>query len=679
MVSTDARDFSRRVMARNSFLLLTGILLALAPGGCSDADSPNSTPDPAIDGCLDYNQYSIYSEAPMAGMADWFNGAQAVATQGDRAYVAGGRYGLQIFDISDRSAPVLLSSLPFPSIARALEVSVLGDYAYVLDFDTDEGALRVIDISNSASPRIVQTLPVPGGYQGLDIVWPCVYVARGGLGLAVFDISRPAQTRQMGQIELSGMVEDVAVDNGYAFCLVRGGVLEVVDVHDPRDLNIISSQAPDYVNSWARGIDVAGGLAVTSGDSMRIIDVSSPRSPDFVASIGVRGRDVVLLDHRAMVINEDDMVLTEVDVSDPTDPVVSAVLDLPRGPAFESASRSSLTTDGSYAYLAVTGYGFQIADVSTPGDPVLLAQYATMGPTYDVAYLNGYAYVACGPHGLEVFEVDDPASPQLVGWIKEPSPLYSIVEEGGWIYAVGGGELFVFDLSQPTVPPVSGRIDLEARGAILDVEGSLACVTRSFYTLALIDVSNRAEPALVGEVSLPGEPVSACLSKGFAYLATEGAGLVVVDVDPPDEAAIVAVVETTDEATAVTVDGDRLYLAAGELHAFDVADPATPILLGVSSSRFFDTEDLLVADGLVYAKSRYRIRVCDIADPTLLIGKTVLEHGGYSRSPGGLALAPDTVLIAKGGNSVLKLAGLGFMWRNCGDGSIQSSTALTGP
>jgi hypothetical protein len=76
--------------------------------------------------------------------------AYEVKVQGEYAYVAAGRDGLKIFDISDRRNPVEVGSLP--SNRYMTKVEVFGDRAVAIDVGPESYGW-VVDISDPANPR----------------------------------------------------------------------------------------------------------------------------------------------------------------------------------------------------------------------------------------------------------------------------------------------------------------------------------------------------------------------------------------------------------------------------------------------------------------------------------------------------------------------------------------------
>jgi hypothetical protein len=87
-----------------------------------------------------------------------------VAVSGSTAYVADGRGGLRVVDVSDPANPTEVGAYDTPG--RAGGVAVSGSTAYVADGD---GGLRVVDVSDPANPTEVGAYYTPGRAGGVAV------------------------------------------------------------------------------------------------------------------------------------------------------------------------------------------------------------------------------------------------------------------------------------------------------------------------------------------------------------------------------------------------------------------------------------------------------------------------------------------------------------------------------
>src|SRR3989304_1576552 len=89
--------------------------------------------------------YAITNPVLVGSVVVPISDAQQIFVSGNYAYTTVNSDILQIFDISNPSAPIALGSYDALAPGMALDVAVSGNYAYVAD---NAGGLRVVDVSN---------------------------------------------------------------------------------------------------------------------------------------------------------------------------------------------------------------------------------------------------------------------------------------------------------------------------------------------------------------------------------------------------------------------------------------------------------------------------------------------------------------------------------------------------
>ena len=148
--------------------------------------------------------------------------------------------------------------------------------------------------------------------------------------------------------------------------------------------------------------------------------------------------------------------------------------------------------------------------------------------------------------------------------------------------------------------------------------------------LLILDVSNPAVPARLGQAILPDAVLGIHPASSHLFLAVKTAGLWALDLSNPAQPAVTGSCSLPGEANGVFVVGDRAYVAAGAagLHVVDVADPAHPALLGTCDTPG-EALGVYVAGDLAYVADKNGLRVIDVADPLQPI-----EIGSFAGSGG---------------------------------------------
>jgi len=151
--------------------------------------------------------------------------AQAVAVQGDYAYVAAEFGGLIIIDIHDPADPQRVGGYDTGGYAHGLAVA--GNYAYVAD---GTNGVQLIDIRDPANPQRVGGYDTTDEARGVAVQGDYAYVAAQWGGLMIVDIRNPANPQRVGGYATSGSAEGVAVAGNYAYVAEEQAGLEVIDL-----------------------------------------------------------------------------------------------------------------------------------------------------------------------------------------------------------------------------------------------------------------------------------------------------------------------------------------------------------------------------------------------------------------------------------------------------------------
>jgi hypothetical protein len=334
------------------------------------------------------------------GQADLANGAagsKSVYVQGRYAYItegdtAGDTNGLEIFDVSDPSAPVLLSQT---TLARFVvgtgAIYVQGRYAYIAESGTTN-AFEIFDISNPAAPLRVSQRNLAAFNNGsgntIYVQGRYAYIAEGGgttNAFEIFDISNPAAPVRVSQSTLVNggfnQVAGIHVQGNYAYIAEdgQGGGFEIFDISNPASpLRVASSTLANSATFAAAAIYVQDSYAyiVEGGgttNAFEIFDISDPRSPSRVsqstllqggsnggADIYVQGR-YAYITHGLSATNAIEIF----DISNPASPTRVAQLNVSNGGS-SGNSGDGIFVQGRYMYIA-EGFGttdaFEIFDL----------------------------------------------------------------------------------------------------------------------------------------------------------------------------------------------------------------------------------------------------------------------------------------------------------------------------
>lgn len=589
---------------------------------------------------------------------------QAVAVQGDYAYVGVG-LRLIVLDVTNPSTPTEVgATAPFPYFVE--EVAVSGTRAYVA---AGGAGLRVVDVATPTAPVEIGAWDSPGYAEGVAVAGNTVYLADGPYGLRVVDVSDPAHPTPVGSAYDMNYAFEVAVTDPsglrdpkgltFAYIAAAGAGLLVVDVSNPaHPLEVGMLDTPGY----AYGVAVSGTLAyIADGwEGIRLVNVSNPIAPTVVSTYKTPGWafDVAVSGTMAYVADAF-MGLRVLDVADPAHPTELGGYEMTGGHA------GSVVVAGNTAYVADRNWGLRVLSIADPSHPTQVGLYNPLSYADGVWVDGDYAYIAAGKYGLGVVDISDLTHPVQVGRYDTIAFATSVAVSGDYAFvAAAGGEgdgLHVVDVSDPAHLHRVGfnpQTDIGAYGDMVVVDGTAYLADE--WGLEIVSVSNPFSPTLLGTIQLceyvgaPDTTGGVAVSGTLAYVASSWAGLEVVDVSNPVSPTLIGGYNSGESFSQdVAVSDSRVYVADGHgLRIVDVSDPYHPTGLGFYSTAG-EAEGVAVSGTLAYVADGSRgVSIVDISHPTSPALAWDLNTPGYAQE---VVVAGNRVFVADGPNGLLIL------------------------
>jgi len=182
-----------------------------------------------------------------------------------------------------RDCPLTILSVDESHNIEFLSNYQTGEFSYedvakrdsVLVLAAHADGIEIVNVSNAL-------VPLPMGRLALDNAWAVriegnyVYVADGGSGLTVVDISDPYNPSVAGRVQTEGSAKDVRVRNGYAFLALGDPGVAMIDVTDPTSPFLV-----DVYNTTGLAAHIGVNdsvVAVADWDDVEILRYSSGNS-----------------------------------------------------------------------------------------------------------------------------------------------------------------------------------------------------------------------------------------------------------------------------------------------------------------------------------------------------------------------------------------------------------------
>jgi hypothetical protein len=286
---------------------------------------------------------------------------QSVYVSGNYAYVADtGGNNLQIFNISNPSSPVSISSVPTGS--APISVYVEGRYAYVANWTS--GTLQIIDVSNPTSPVVIGSVNTGTNPISVYVQGNYAYLVNNGTpSLQIFDVSNPTNPVSAGSVATAANPLSLYVSGRYAYEVTSNGgtnEFQIFDVSNP--------SSPVMAGQIATGGDpnavyVSGSYAYIANwgsGTLQVYNVSNPTIPTPTGSVSDGGgpTNLFVQGRYAYVYNINNNTLQTFDISNPATPASVGSVNITAG---NSTYSVGLFVQGRYAYTVDnTGITLQI-------------------------------------------------------------------------------------------------------------------------------------------------------------------------------------------------------------------------------------------------------------------------------------------------------------------------------
>ncbi len=520
------------------------------------------------------------------------NSACSVVLSGNVAFVALGKTGFGVIDISDPMNPVVIGTGRTPGFA--MNVAVSGSYAYIADSSYGLRVYNIDSLSNLVEVSFIQS----GIVSNVAILGDYLYAANGDSGLAVFDISTRDNPQLIRYVRTSGQAFDLSIfdnkiyvaDGDSGLCIlnltdpafpqvirtflgtivranklvVHGNYVYVVDNH-PWAMDPYYNEGSIHVidcTQLATTHEVAFFLQSPAAYGSCIESIAFDNDSLYMSSWNIRASDI---GHSTYV--ESDFYLTIFNVSDPDSLQQISVttyaqsnggriyerilgLAISNGYLFYAKGSDGLqihsisgnpSVYGSclndiVSTIAVSGnYAYvgdntilKVVDISNPSTPLLVGSFDTQGYVFDIAIANQLAYLAISATGCKILNVSNPDSIYEVGVFPISGSRISI--SGNHAFVSGGSRVSIIDVSNPAQPTQIGYYDPQVQWYAdrISIRDHYAYVSYANVGLRVLNIDSLQNPVAVG-MWLSGHWISNnVISGNYAFVVTDDANAVFV-------------------------------------------------------------------------------------------------------------------------------------------------------
>ncbi|MDV6301071.1 WD40 repeat domain-containing protein [Rhodococcus cerastii] len=477
----------------------------------------------------------------------------------------GGSYGVELWDVANPSAPMLLSRIDATGVS-SLSYSPDGRLLLV---GTQDDTLPLLDVAEPTAPRTIGGVSQPGSSTATEFSPDGRFLVTAGPGRAMrlWDATRLAVPAAAQSVPLLDVPSDGssytalqlafspdgttliagttgrevlrwAVDGGRLTALpaLTGFTSYVNDVAFSGDGVLIAAASSDNTTKvW----DAASGtlqrtlpgpvqvtslafspdrssIVTASGDGItRIWPLPGPALVD--AGDTIYQNPIGASDTRMLVGAGSRAPATIVwDVTDVEHPVASAPLVI--GDGAQQTGAVALTADGTRAAVGTTTGGFQLWDTTDLTDPVALGgiREATTSLTAGLVFDGtGSLLVVSGQNSNDVslWSLADPTTPRALSTLEAGNyPAGMALSPDGSVLVIAsvGGVVELWDIADPTDPrrrTTLGGFGSDVQAVAISPEGRILAAGSADRSIRLWDMVNPDNPQHLSRIVGPSSPI----------------------------------------------------------------------------------------------------------------------------------------------------------------------------
>ena len=514
---------------------------------------------------------------PVSEQYDYWASREYTAVIGDTVYVATGRSGLWIVDLSDPSAPRPIGNLDFENLSIVLFVD--HQILFTLENDT-QATMKLWNIDDPLNPQLLSNIVVEPTFEDETFnpyhvdCWAGTLILSNFYGLVMVDVSDPYNPHETGRISSDWSHNDFSIHNGLLVKTGANGFFrDVLQIYDLSSMELVNEI--EFDGSFGNLVTNNNYLYTRFIDDDReesynlILDISDPTNITEAARFqdgGWRGEVSEMKFGKLNTWLHD--TLRQYSLEDPLDPRFIKEMV-----SYENIYISKFINENLALCASGNAASITMLDVSDWNNPTVLGSYPPEGHVNDVAVSGAYAYVSNFDSGLDVWNITNPAIPRKISHADLDTFLYKILPYQNVLYlSTPHPGLLLADVANPRQPRLIDPSDSVRVSAMSIHRNQLFTNGKSpdwrSHRVRILDVSNPLEPNHIGQMNVDNEP------RAFGF---------------KDDILIVADGHFSD-----------WNVEFGNVYSFDISDPTNPReVFRVETSLLF--EELVVGGNVVYA------------------------------------------------------------------------------
>lgn len=454
--------------------------------------------------------------------------------RGYQLFVAEGREGVSVYDVTDPLSVKALSHLALEGIT--VDLVLRGD---LLLAASGRGGISLVDIRDPSKPQILQNMGAGKLYTKLQIVGKYLYAADGDKQIDVFLLGKTERLTFVRSLALAGSVRDFFLDGERLFVAESTFGVSLIDVSHPanpqRTGTVGTSGNPRALARYGNYLYVASSL-----QGVQIVDMRRFETSRYMSSTDTPG------------------------------------------------SAQQVLLDGVWLYVADGEAGLQVFERGDPLGLKLVASVPTRGESTRLVKQGDFLYLGVKDYGLQVYNVASPDAPQRVGSLQTAGQFSDLLARGSSLFAASRNKrkLYRIDITNPRSPWLAETVALPGRPWRIAFAGKDILVAAEKAGLQIVRFEPEAEGRLIGSLASPwpmsdfSTTIGVAVRDDYAYLVQGEQGLLVVDISDPQNPRAVKLLEVPGQLLDISLTNNYAVVSSRwqGLWFFDISQPRQPHL-----------------------------------------------------------------------------------------------------
>lgn len=447
-------------------------------------------------------------------------------------------FGLLVVDVKNLSLPTLVSS--HPTSAPAGDIALSNGFAYLA---CGASGLQIFDVSDPSSPVLRGSIALSGALD-VAVSGSRAYVAAGSYGLYIIDVSNPDAPQVADLRETPDVAVNVSASSGTVCLANTCGFQYYTDAETSQPTLALDYRIPGRLYEFL----VRDGYAYAVGYGLYLIDVSKPSCPVTRGFYDVVGFDVDVGDDFVYLTGgptiNDALYsggLYAIDVNDPSSPTLTYVAEIP-------GSAADVSVAGEILCVGYIGDnidsdppdGFVIFDIVNPARPVQMGEciapaavshfldFKTSGTLVYATYTDYWGVVPPYSYtkfdGLRIYDISNPATPTQIGFYRGSvtgyfSDLVLYNNRAYLLDTLSSGDVYTVDVSNPSAPRYVETIPYIGRTGFHINEGMICGAGNQ--EIRVVPLWYRHRPELYGTMTGFNQNRDAYILGGLIYVISQ--------------------------------------------------------------------------------------------------------------------------------------------------------------